>query len=122
MARPSNRPTINQGSVNDLLNLSKQTKNKKQARRYLIIRALMLKDDLSIEDCGQLFGVAPKTVTRLVKSWNERGVESLKIIPQPGRKRKFTDEYAQILTNLINNQHQDKTRLTAKSIFGFLKG
>ena len=120
MGRPYEKPTRKFGTSEDLYKWSKEAKKVKQAQRFLCIRMLMIEEN-EVQKVASIFGVSSKAVNRWVCLWNKGGKEALKIIPQSGRPRKFTETHAERVRELVDTQEKRNTMLTIKGVYGFLK-
>ncbi len=62
---------------------------------------LLSVDGVSSRLIAQATGLAPDTLTRIRRRWNERGMASVKDAPRPGRPPKVTPAYRQKLKDAL---------------------
>jgi transposase len=123
MGRYFQTPDKRHGNPGQLLRWANEANNYKEGRRFLCIRMLMMSgEDTTINKAAEIFGVSCRTVNQWLRQWNESGKEGLADTPKPGRPPKFKQKHKERVKHLIENQAEQKARLTIKGIHGFLKG
>lgn len=91
-----------QQELDILLNLMKQTKDKRMYERYLTIYLYL--QGCAIKDIIRMVGRSSKTVYNYVNAYKDKGLDGLARRHSPGAPRKLSTEQEQELVQIIATQ------------------
>ncbi|MCD4786319.1 MAG: helix-turn-helix domain-containing protein [Candidatus Eremiobacteraeota bacterium] len=120
MARKRMEIDQTKGTADELLELSKKSKNPLEVKRYIALRMLMTR--CSREDVMSFFGITWSTLQKWVRLWNKGGAESLKVGKPIGRPSRLTEEVKDFIVKKIEfTNPKTGERITGTAISGQLK-
>jgi len=113
-------PNAENCSLAELETAMRCTPRKRSAMRMLAIKTLRLGVDF--ETVCSIHGIGPKTLTRWIAAFNERGLDGLIERPRSGRPRSISQQDIGGVTDLLDEpQACEQTHWTGRKFHGFVR-